>query len=383
MAIKVMNKKKVIGYICQSNPFVDKKAWSGSIYKIRIGIENAGFEVKWIPYRKNLFFRLIFRLCSQVSFLNGFVYTRLFFWLYSLSIDRKLLAGCDLFFFPGEWQLIEYVNLNKPKIIYGDSTMPLLIDYYWSDFSEFMKKQIIRLDKKTHVKSDLIIKSSRWAANSVKSDYGISEEKIAVIEFGCSLNKDEITPIMPYEDGKLRVLFSGVEWERKGASIAIDTIKCLNEMGVDATLCLVGIRPQCIPIEYQNLPFVEYVGYLDKNNLDESRKYACLYRKCHLLLVPTKAECAGIVFAEASAYGMPILTHDTGGIESYVINGLNGYRLPLGSTPWQFATKIKQMIVEKEFAQLGQQAILYYEKCLNWEIWGSRFRKLIENKGFI
>lgn len=79
-------------------------------------------------------------------------------------------------------------------------------------------------------------------------------------------------------------------------------------------------------------------------------------------------------FAEASAYGMPILTHDTGGIESYVINGLNGYRLPLGSTPWQFATKIKQMIVEKEFAQLGQQAILYYEKCLNWEIWGSRFR---------
>lgn len=47
MAIKVMNKKKVIGYICQSNPFVDKKAWSGSIYKIRIGIENAGFEVKW------------------------------------------------------------------------------------------------------------------------------------------------------------------------------------------------------------------------------------------------------------------------------------------------------------------------------------------------
>ena len=48
-----------------------------------------------------------------------------------------------------------------------------------------------------------------------------------------------------------------------------------------------------------------------------------------ILLLPTQAECAGIVFVEASAYSMPIFTHDTGGISNYVINGINGYRLPL------------------------------------------------------
>ena len=375
--------KKVIGYVCQSNPFTDKKAWSGSIYKIREGIENAGFEVKWIPYKGFFFFNLILKFCYRFSFLNGLVYTRLSFWLYSLSINKKTLQGCDLFFFPGGEQLVEYVNFDKPKIIYGDSTMPLMIDYYWFGISPFIKKMIIQFDKIAHMKSDLIIKSSNWVIKSVVADYGISDDKTAVIEFGCSLNKNKIVPIIPYESGKLRILFSGVDWERKGASIAIDTVRCLNDMGIDAVLYLVGIRLQYIPIEYRNLPFVEYIGFLNKNKVSEAERYTQIYHNSHLLLVPTKAECAGIVFAEASAYGMPTLTHDTGGIESYVVNGINGYRLPLGSTPQQFAVKIKQMIIKKEFGQLGKQAIIYYEKRLNWEIWGERFKKLLEDKKLV
>lgn len=293
------------------------------------------------------------------------------------------MQGCDLFFFPGGEQLVEYVNFDKPKIIYGDSTMPLMIDYYWFGISPFIKKMIIQFDKIAHMKSDLIIKSSNWAIKSVVADYGISDDKTAVIEFGCSLNKNKIVPIIPYESGKLRILFSGVDWERKGASIAIDTVRCLNDMGIDAVLYLVGIRLQYIPIEYRNLPFVEYIGFLNKNKVSEAERYTQIYHNSHLLLVPTKAECAGIVFAEASAYGMPTLTHDTGGIESYVVNGINGYRLPLGSTPQQFAVKIKQMIIKKEFGQLGKQAIIYYEKRLNWEIWGERFKKLLEDKKLV
>ena len=44
---------KTIGYVSQANPFEDKKAWSGLIYKIREGIENAGYNVVWIPYTKD------------------------------------------------------------------------------------------------------------------------------------------------------------------------------------------------------------------------------------------------------------------------------------------------------------------------------------------
>ena len=57
-------KKKVIGYISEKNPFTDRKAWSGSIFKIREGIENAGYEVKWICSRPNNIMKI---LCKGIA----------------------------------------------------------------------------------------------------------------------------------------------------------------------------------------------------------------------------------------------------------------------------------------------------------------------------
>ena len=45
---------KVIGFISMEDPFHDKVAWSGTIYKLRESIELAGFEVRWIPYGSSL-----------------------------------------------------------------------------------------------------------------------------------------------------------------------------------------------------------------------------------------------------------------------------------------------------------------------------------------
>lgn len=39
-----------IGYVCASDPFKDRKAWSGIIFKMREAIEKAGYQVVWIPY---------------------------------------------------------------------------------------------------------------------------------------------------------------------------------------------------------------------------------------------------------------------------------------------------------------------------------------------
>ena len=35
----------------------------------------------------------------------------------------------------------------------------------------------------------------------------------------------------------------------------------------------------------------------------------------------------------------PVITYDTGGVGNYVINGLNGYRLPLSSDAKDFRIK--------------------------------------------
>ena len=43
--------------------------------------------------------------------------------------------------------------------------------------------------------------------------------------------------------------------------------------------------------------------------------------KSHRLLLPTRAECYGIVFCEANAYGLPVFATRVGGIPTIVKEG--------------------------------------------------------------
>ncbi len=45
---------KTIGYVTPYNPFTNRVAFSGVIYKVREAIEKAGVDVVWIPYRNDV-----------------------------------------------------------------------------------------------------------------------------------------------------------------------------------------------------------------------------------------------------------------------------------------------------------------------------------------
>ena len=132
------------------------------------------------------------------------------------------------------------------------------------------------------------------------------------------------------------------------------------------------------PEKVKENPDVICHGFKNKNIKKEYDELVRLIQESHLLLLPTIAECAGIVFAEASAYGLPIFTHDTGGIPNYVRNGVNGYRLPLGCTGEDFGKKIKETIENGEISKLSEGGRNLYRDRLNWERWGLEVEKIID-----
>lgn len=68
------------------------------------------------------------------------------------------------------------------------------------------------------------------------------------------------------------------------------------------------------------------------------------------------------LFCEASAYSLPIITYDTGGVGDYVINGKNGYRLPLEASGKDFANKIIDILHdEAELEKMQKCARTMYE----------------------
>ncbi|HFM1639257.1 TPA: glycosyltransferase, partial [Escherichia coli] len=62
----------------------------------------------------------------------------------------------------------------------------------------------------------------------------------------------------------------------------------------------------------------------DKNNVDEYQKFIDVLSNADILLLPTIAECYGMVFCEAAAFGLPVVATDTGGVSSIVINERTG-----------------------------------------------------------
>lgn len=375
------DKKVIVGYVCDSNPFVDKTAWSGLNYKIRESIENAGFDVVWIDCRPNGKLSKICRLWNE--FFHGtstmYEHTRLYFRLRAKAIDNTLLEKCDILFFPRGAQMMKYLKTNKPYIYYSDATFQLLCGYYWKPLSKWQYKTGNSLEADAISKSRINIRASHWAANSVTRDYGYAPEHTYVLKFGANLEDDDMNPVEPYDGhGRLNILFSGVDWDRKGAVIAIKTIEILNEKGIDAHLLMVGIRS--IPQPYNNHPLIEDFGYLNKSIPSQYQKYIEVVKKCHLFLLPTKAECAGIVFGECSAFGIPIFTYDTGGIADYVLNGENGYRLPPSSGPNEYSNLIFSLVNDEKYHSLCKGCIRIYRDKLNWQAWSRSFYEIVSKE---
>lgn len=166
-----------------------------------------------------------------------------------------------------------------------------------------------------------------------------------------------------------------MDWIRKGGDIAVDACRYLNQIGIRTTLHIVGI--QNLDDSIATLPFVRNYGFLNKNNPDSYKTLVSIIQKSHCLLLPTHAECAGIVFCECSANGLPIFTYDTGGISNYVLNGVNGYRLPVKATGVDFGQKICDCLESGELSEMSTQAVRLYKEKLNWTKWGTKMEQII------
>jgi glycosyltransferase involved in cell wall biosynthesis len=126
-----------------------------------------------------------------------------------------------------------------------------------------------------------------------------------------------------------------------------------------------------------NDPDVTVIPYLDKNNPTDFTRLNDILLHTDFLLLPTRAECAGIVFCEASAYGIPSITTDTGGVSTYIRTGENGYTLPTEAGPDDYALQIQQVINNPQLlTELKKRSRYYYDSTLSWEVWGKRFYEI-------
>jgi glycosyltransferase involved in cell wall biosynthesis len=270
------------------------------------------------------------------------------------------------------------LETDIPIVLIGDSTYGLLFDYYPA-FSQLLKRSTYEMNAIQALalkKASAVIYSSTWAARSAIEDYGADPAKVHVVPFGANL--DEIPPrevaLAREKSDCCRLLFLGVEWVRKGGDIAFETLLKLEELGVQAELIVCG----CTPPEACAHEYMRVIPFLDKNDEGQRKELEQLLMAADFLLVPTRADCSPIVLCEANAFGLPVITTDTGGVSEIVRDGENGFLLPFEARGATYAEVIAGVYRNDErYAQLVRTSRAAFEDRLNWDVWGVTVKHIL------
>ncbi|MCX6147013.1 MAG: glycosyltransferase family 4 protein [Candidatus Kapabacteria bacterium] len=374
-----------IAYLNIESP-ENKFAWSGLNFSIYNCLVNTGNE---IVYNKSLEsfkkLEITFKRIFYKIFKNQY---------YEAIRDNRILEA-----YATEFE--KFIAQEKPDLIFGAGSAHLsriktdIPIVFWADATfenlnehhNYLKK----LDKTTFenskenensifIKASKLIFTSDWAINSAISNYQIDKSKLELIKFGANIEnvivKEKVEKnIKDKKLSEIEILFIGIDWMGKDLQKVLDTTLELNNLGKKTFLHIVGSNPK---IDEKYIDICKVYGFVSKHSVEGMELLNDLFLKSHFFFMPSKAEAFGLVFAEASAYGLPSISNDVCGISSVVNNGVNGYLLQKESTSFDYANLIIDLTKdETKYKELCMSSRNEFEKELNWNIASKKLKKLL------
>ena len=225
--------------------------------------------------------------------------------------------------------------------------------------------------------------SSEWAVEEARRLYGAPKEKLYSIPLGACLTPfvdiEELDAIIQARpNDRLELLYVGVDWERKGGPLAIQIAQGLKAEAIGSVrLHIVGCTPS-IPDEARAL--VQVHGFLNINDPAQAKVLHKLYLQSHFLVVPTRAECFGIVFAEAQAFGLPPVSRAVQAVPSIVIDGETGILEPPNASASAYVRRIAALVRDPQrYRTMARAARERFEAKLTWERFANGVVETIEN----
>ena len=277
---------------------------------------------------------------------------------------------------------VSLLKTRIPIFFWTDAVVEGMFDYYPGSFTGMATEERVighRQEQNALDRCTGAFYSSNWAAQMARDEYSGTQGKVDVVEFGANLEIDHSHSIIEslIESRMKRpvnLLFVGVDWVRKGGPVALEATRILNERGMPAVLRVVGCTAP-------DSPFVENLGFISKATPEGVKRMNALYSEATFFMFPTRAEASAIVFAEASSFGLPMLSTDTGGVRNYVRDGENGFLFGLAEQGIKYADAIDCTFRDSSlYRRLSMGAFKYYEQNLNWHVAIAKILRTIEAK---
>ena len=308
----------------------DVRKGSGLAYYMAGGLRSHNVSLSHVALPENPFPSMLFGKITQA--LYRFLLQRNFDRLrnpvlarqWSLRLERLLSDVETDIVFSTTSLPFAHARLHRPIVIWTDATFFGLRDFY-PHLSRLPRWNVTvgdTMERAALERASLIIYSSDWAASTAADYYQIDPSKIHVVPFGANLDEPVTAPdvdrmIASRQLSTCRLLFVGVDSYRKGADIAIEVARILNDRGMTTELTIVGATDIT-----DREPFVRTTGYVTRDGTGP--RMVDLFASAHFALLPSRADCTPHFVAEANAFGLPVLTTSVGGIPTLLKQDVNG-----------------------------------------------------------
>lgn len=241
-----------------------------------------------------------------------------------------------------------------PHFVYTDHTHKTNLYYPSFDPKKLFSRAWIREEQLIYDNAIRVFTMSEHVRRSAIDHYDIPPDKVECVFAGSNTETDP-RPLDNDDFRNKRILFVGVDWERKGGPELINAFRLLLREHPDAVLDIVGCSPEV------NCPNVNVIGRVPLNEVKT------FFRKSSVLCVPTKVEPFGIVFVEAFAHKIPVVSSDLGALPQIVEHGKSGFLCDPADAE-TIARHLGSLIGSPETCRMfGEHGYRRVQEILNWD----------------
>ncbi|HUI65826.1 MAG TPA: glycosyltransferase family 4 protein [Bacteroidota bacterium] len=203
-----------------------------------------------------------------------------------------------------------------------------------------------------------IIAWSPLIKQSLVNDYKVRHETVTVMAPGIDLRRwtpgpGDASPGLQPQAGRLRILFVGREFLRKGGDLLVELARLDDFAGCDFHLVT-----QC-PVSNE-LPTNVHVHAGVAPDADQLLD---MYRSADIFVLPTRADLyPTLACCEAMATGLPIITTNVGGLEYLFDDGNGGFAIP-ANDPVALCDRLRALVASPALRrQFGARNRRYAEQ---------------------
>lgn len=364
-------------------PAHDPNAWSGTAFNIRVAVEAAFDRVSvlcnpvprkhWTDAVPRLLLgRERYPMWMTQHALQGYA-TALREAISQHQPDAVLCISSQHLALLGPVNVPLYMVSDAPWLAYKTA-------YASFETMPWRSRSFAQLEAEAAHAARRVIYPTPWSCMEAARLFGVSADKIAMIPLGanrfCRASDAAVDAMISERlKGEIRLLFVGKDWERKGGPQAVAVTRALRARGLLARLQVVGCQPALTDSERA---FVNVSGFLSADDPVQAARLENAFVSSDLFILPSTAECFGLVLAEAQSYGLPCLALKVHGVPGVVSDGSSGLLFSPGTSAATMAQSIMKLASDRDvYTRMSQQARMRFVDKLNWNAFGQQLRSLM------